>query len=253
MTVPLADSTGPTTSRRMPPRPGHPSRQWRGTTPMAQTDARAGFRLLWSSERSNEQADTDQVANAAADVAGGWPETDTAPTTDQPADSAEGTTDAGWGSGWGSGTTEATAEAETATGSEPESAAPAPAPKGSSKKPSKFLADLTKAMQAAAEQERNETLAQFQADAKAHGEKIHERASTETTTLRRQADDDVAAVREWSKAEIARVREDTETKITARKGRLDTEIEAHGAMIEREIEQVQVKVAGYEDEMAQFF
>jgi len=53
---------------------------------MAQTDARAGFRLPWSSERSNEQADTDQVANAASDVAGGWPETDTAPTTDQPTD-----------------------------------------------------------------------------------------------------------------------------------------------------------------------
>ncbi|HEX5014548.1 MAG TPA: hypothetical protein VFV72_10355 [Candidatus Limnocylindrales bacterium] len=219
---------------------------------MAQTDARAGFRLPWSSERSNEQADTDQVANAAADVAGGWPDTDTAPTTDQPSDSAEQATDGGWGTGWG-GAAEAIAEAGTADpGTGSESAAPAPAPKGS-KKPSKFLADLTKAMQAAAEQERNETLTQFQADAKAHVEKIHERAATETTTLRRQADDDVAAVREWSKAEIARVREETETKITARKGRLDTEIEAHGHMIEREIEQVQAKVAGYEQEMAQFF
>jgi len=219
---------------------------------MAQTDARAGFRLPWSSERTNEQADTDQVANAASDVAGGWPETDTAPTTDQPADSAEQTTDAGWGTGWGTGTAETTAETDDAAVAH-ESPVPTQPSKGSPKKPSKFLADLTKAMQAAAEQERNDTLAQFQAAAKAHVEKIHERAGTETTTLRRQADDDVAAVREWSKAEIARVREETETKITARKGRLDTEIEAHAAMIEREVEQVQAKVATYEDEMAQFF
>src|SRR6188508_1114435 len=107
-------------------------------------------------------------------------------------------------------------------------------------------------MQTAAEDARNNTLSQFQADAKAHVEKIHDRSATEANTLRRQADDDVAAVREWSKAEIARIREETESKITARKGRLETEIEQHAAMIEREIEQVQGRVAGFEEEMARF-
>ena len=108
-------------------------------------------------------------------------------------------------------------------------------------------------MQTAAEDARNNSLTQFQADAKTHVEKIHERSATEANTLRRQADDDVAAVRDWSKAEIARIREETETKITARKGRLETEIEQHAAMIEREIEQVQGRVSAFEDEMAQFF
>jgi hypothetical protein len=218
---------------------------------MAQTDARAGFRLPWSSERSNiEAAETDQAENAASDVAGGWPETDTASTTDQSGHATNAPADAGWGSGtpapdagWGSNA-EGTGEAP---------AAPEPAHAPSPKRPSKFLADLTKAMQTAAEEERNKNLSQFQADAKTYVEKIHERSTTEANTLRRQADDDVAAVREWSKAEIARIREETETKITARKGRLETEIELHAAMIEREIELVQGRVAGFEDEMAQFF
>ena len=218
---------------------------------MAQTDARAGFRLPWSSERSNiEQAETDQAEAPAAE--GGWPETDTAPAQDpwltQPQDATAGdaATDT---SGWGTDT----ATAEAAPGADAAPVAPEPARAPSPKRPSKFLADLTKAMQTAAEDARNATLSQFQADAKAHIEKIHERSSTEATALRRQADDDVAAVREWSKAEIARVREETETKITARKGRLDTEIEQHAAMIGREIDQVQGRVAGFEDEMAHFF
>jgi hypothetical protein len=217
---------------------------------MAQTDARAGFRLPWSSERSNiEQTETDQVDSATSDGAGGWPETDTAPTGDQSTQATDAPADGGWGSGsatpdaaWGSGAE----TSEPATTPEP--------PRGPSpKKPSKFLADLTKAMQTAAEEERNKNLSQFQADAKAYVEQIHERSATEANTLRRQADDDVAAVREWSKAEIARIREETETKITARKGRLETEIEQHAAMIEREIELVQGRVAGFEDEMARFF
>jgi hypothetical protein len=217
---------------------------------MAQTDARAGFRLPWSSERSNiEQTETDQVDSSTSDGAGGWPESDTAPTGDQSTHATDAPADGGWGSG------AATPDAAWGTGAETgEPAAMPEPPRGSSsKKPSKFLADLTKAMQTAAEEERNKNLSQFQADAKTYVEKIHERSASEANTLRRQADDDVAAVREWSKAEIARIREETETKITARKGRLETEIEQHAAMIEREIELVQGRVAGFEEEMARFF
>ena len=208
---------------------------------MAQTDARAGFRLPWSQERSNiEQAETDQAGTSAN---AGWPTSDTAQAADGQTAPADSAADQGWGTS-GSGSEWGTPSHES-----PVPQAPTPAPK----KPSKFLADLTKAMQTAAEEARNNTLSQFQADAKAHVEQIHERSATEANTLRRQADDDVAAVREWSKQEIARVREETETKITARKGRLETEIEQHAAMIEREIEGVQGKVAGFEGEMAQFF
>ncbi|MFL5756539.1 MAG: hypothetical protein ACJ77N_09595 [Chloroflexota bacterium] len=123
----------------------------------------------------------------------------------------------------------------------------------SARKPTKFLADLSRAMQTAAEAAREQTLGQFQVDAKAFVELIHERTATEADALRKRADSDIAAIRDWSKAEIARIREETEQKITTRKTDLQAEIELHAARIERQIEHVQSAVAEFEGEMAAFF
>ena len=211
---------------------------------MAQTDARAGFRLPWNSERSNSEQTETEVEQAQAQTADAEQATDEAPSNP-------------WGAAEGNSST----ESEAPTG-EPENEAPAAmtsdAPEtthaaAAPRKQSKFMTDLTKAMQVAAEEARTRTLTQFQGEAKVHVEAIHARSATEATELRRKADDDVAAVREWSKAEIARIREETETRITARKARLEGEIDGHAAMIEREIEQVQSRVAGFEQEMEDFF
>jgi hypothetical protein len=217
---------------------------------MATTDARAGFRLPWSSDRSSTD-ETEQLETAEATAepttepaerapSDGWP------TADATTPEATVSTDA----------TEAIAHEEgqpfaTETEDMPETAAATRIPSG--RKPSKFLADLTKAMQTAAEEARGIALSQLQAEAKSHVEQIHGRSSTEAANLRRQADDDVAAVREWSKAEIARIREETEAKISERKGQLESQIENHAAVIEREIESVQATVAGFEADMAAFF
>jgi hypothetical protein len=219
---------------------------------MAQTDARAGFRLPWNSERSNsEQTDIDQLDTDAVDrpevgdrAAGQWP---TAYETTTGNAHAPQTGEARWPEG-DSAVADAGDGNDTDFGT-PTAGSTAPA----HRKPSKFLADLSKAMQAAAEESRALTLAQFQADAKLHVEQIHGRSAIEAADLRRNADDDVAAVREWSKAEIARIREETETKITARKGRLETEIEDHAGLIQREIERVQARVGAFEAEMDAFF
>jgi hypothetical protein len=209
---------------------------------MAQTDARAGFRLPWNSERSNSEQTETEVSEAQA----------------QQADAEQATEEAS-ATPWGADNNAST-ESEAPTG-EPDNEAPAAmtsdAPETTAhaapRKQSKFMTDLTKAMQVAAEEARARTLTQFQAEAKTHVEQIHARSTTEATELRRKADDDVAAVREWSKAEIARIREETESRITTRKARLDGEIDGHAAMIEREIEQVQSRVAAFEQEMEDFF
>jgi hypothetical protein len=122
-----------------------------------------------------------------------------------------------------------------------------------SRGPSKFMADLTKAMQTAAESARAEAIVRLQAEAKAAVEQIHARSATEANDLRRQADDDVAAIREWSKQEIARIREETDERIAGRKRRLESDIEEHAGLIERQIERVQGQVGGFEAEMADFF
>ena len=210
---------------------------------MAQTDARAGFRLPWNSERSNSEQTETEVNEAQAQQTDADQATEEAPATH-----------------WGADHNAAT-ESQAPTG-EPDNEAPAAmtsdAPEtthaaAAPRKQSKFMTDLTKAMQVAAEEARTRTLTQFQGEAKAHVEQIHARSATEATELRRKADDDVAAVREWSKAEIARIREETETRITARKARLEGEIDGHAALIEREIEQVQSRVARFEQEMEDFF
>ena len=226
---------------------------------MATTDAKAGFRLPWSSDRSSTDAansDQPETADATAQPIeqasnDGWPTSRIAPQdvtgqTESPEATDESTETY----------TDPTAEAEAEPSMvETEHATGSVAAERfhSGKKPSKFLADLTKAMQTAAEDARSLALSQLQADAKNHIEQIHARSSSEAADLRRVADDDVASVREWSKAEIARIREETEAKISERKSRLETDVEHHAAVIEREIEAVQSTVSGFEADMAAFF
>ena len=192
---------------------------------MAQTDARPGFRLPWSAERSSsEQTEIDEAAQRD-NVDGG----STWPTSDQ------------------------IASADTSEHAEIESSEPDEGISSAPRRPTKFMEDLSKAMQAAAEEARTRTLGQFEADAKGYIEQIHGRSSAATAGLRRHADDDVAGVREWSKVEIARIREETETRITARKAQLEAEIETQTAQIEREVQIVQGRVSEFEAEMAAFF
>jgi len=204
---------------------------------MATTDARTGFRLPWSSD---PRPDDDTPETDGADAQSATPENPhTTETSGQavPGADREETTMTEL-------TATETAVPVEATGSE----APKPV-----RRPSKFLADLTKAMQTAAEAAREESVSRLQADAKAAIEEIHGRSSTEAGDLRRRADDDVSAIREWSKQEIARIREQTETKVADRKAHLEREIEEHAAFIERHIDRVQGRVTSFEAEMATFF
>jgi hypothetical protein len=209
---------------------------------MAQTDARPGFRLPWSTERSNDEQ-TNMDGTTQVDETAQADETEQADNVDGGYDSAT-SVDPNVDDGPSDVTTSDPAEPNELTGS---AAGP------SARRPTKFMEDLSKAMQVAAEEARTRTLGQFQADAKSHIEGIHTRLTTETADLRRRADDDVAAVREWSKVEIARIREETEGRISARKSNLESEIAMHAAQIEREIEIVQGRVTEFETEMADFF
>ena len=203
------------------------------------TETRPGFRLPWA-------AGTDEPDDQP--VAGDVPFAEEAQEADM-IETAE-TADAG--------ATAETAEPETAeTGAapevvaEPETAATADSPPA--RRATKFMAELSRAMQAAAESARSETLARFEVEAKGVVEEIHANATSEAADLRRTADDDVAAVREWSKAEIARIREETEARIAARKSGLDGEMEEHAATVEARTERVAAVVADFEAQMSTFF
>jgi hypothetical protein len=246
---------------------------------MATTETRTGFRLPWSSEprttdetpepaaaaedaASESVAGTDAVERPSADPGAQAVDASAAPTAPMAgetepqtrvADAPETTTSA---AADGHAVAEPTLEAEKTSTTMLDSFA-APSARAAStttaKRPTKFLADLTRAMQSAAEVQRAEILERFQAEAKSYVEQINEKSGTEATELRSLADDDVAKIRDWSKAEIARIREETDERIAHRKSRLDGEIEAHAARIEREIERVKATVEGFEADMSRFF
>jgi hypothetical protein len=195
------------------------------------TETRPGFRLPWAAAAGEAEG---QDVEGDAPVAEETQEPDMIETTDA-VDVAEVEV-------------EAAASADAATTETVDEGGSQPA-----RRATKFMAELSRAMQAAAENSRGETMARFEAEAKSVVEDIHARATDEAADLRRKADDDVAAVREWSKAEIARIREETESRIAARKSGLDAEVEQHGAMVEARIERVAAVVSAFESQMAAFF
>ncbi len=217
---------------------------------MATTDARTGFRLPWSADRSDtdqpEQSTPDAEARATEptpDVrvdpmtGSGWPEADRqGPARPEPAPATTTPPVAGTGPA---------AASASAGHTSPATAAP--------RKQNRLMADLSRAMQAAAEVARQESLGRLQADAKAHVEGIHAESATQSAELRRRADEDIAGIRDWSKTEIARIREETEQRMTARKAGLELEIEDHAARLERRIEGIQAQVVAFEAEMSAFF
>ncbi|MGK2850410.1 MAG: hypothetical protein ACSLFN_05825 [Candidatus Limnocylindrales bacterium] len=219
---------------------------------MATPDTKPGFRLPWSADRGPSVSETEMPDDALDPSAAALAETGDATTPPEeietPAmiDAAPATT-----------SNEAAVDAPGAELDLPVPPMPAPTlaalPPVPARKPNKFMADLTRAMQAAAESARTDALERVAAEAKLKVEAIHADSAGEATELRKRADDDVATVREWSKAEIARIREETDERIAHRKQRLEHEIEEHAAAIEARIERVQRRVSAYEAEMESFF
>src|SRR6478672_8540736 len=203
---------------------------------MAQTDTRPGFRLPWTAEHGAQTDQAEPMASDTADAASAE-----APSAEAP---AEGSTVAD----------QSTADEASTPPEEPETSDMIDATATTSaRRPTKFMAELSRAMQTAVETSRDETMARLGADAKTVVEEIHAASAVEAAELRRHADDDVAAVREWSKAEIARIREETEARIALRKTALDGEMDQHGLVVESRVQQVGATVAAFEAEMAAFF
>lgn len=204
---------------------------------MDTTEQRAGLRLPWSDRRASPVEDG--TANGVAADAEGNAGMQQADAPESPADETS------------------PPEGSAREGSAPEAPALAEAPGSTrtpaSRRPSRFLAELTRAMHAAAEEGRVATLEQLHAEGKTAVEEIQSRSTDDATAIRRHADDDVAHIREWSKAEIARIREEAEQRIAARKLELDQELESHAAVVEAEVENVHGQVTAFERDMEDFF
>ena len=229
---------------------------------MATTESRTGFRLPWSTDRAPsrdgleesygddpsatpdgpDESDLDAVAAASSPDSEAPNEAEaaeeTTAVTDPPVESAPVPVEAA----------QESAPTPPHALDSPPAADPAPA-----RRPTKFLTDLTHAMQVAAEQARAATLEQFRVDGSAYVEQIQGRSVVDASALRRHADDDVASIKDWSKVEIARIREETESRITGRRGQLDDQLARHRALVERDVARIEGQIASFEAEMAAFF
>ncbi len=101
-----------------------------------------------------------------------------------------------------------------------------------------LLAEIARAMQAAAAQERERIHAGVGEDEGAQIEKVRARATAEAAALRKDADDDVRLVQSWCDEEIRRIRLEAERRIAERRTELDQSVTQHGSLIETEVQSV---------------
>jgi hypothetical protein len=118
---------------------------------------------------------------------------------------------------------------------------------------SALLAEIARAMQAAAAQERERIHAGVAEDEAVQVEKVRARATAESAALRKGADDDVHQVDVWCEEQIRRIRAEAERRIADRRVELEHSVTQHGSLIETEVQSVHGAVQGYRETLDDFF
>jgi len=116
-----------------------------------------------------------------------------------------------------------------------------------------FLAELTRAMQATAEQERERIAAVVAEEASGQVDTARARASIEAEELRRLAEQDVGGIRAWAAEETERIREEANRRTDDRRKELEAHLAKHDSLIASEIAGVDVAVIDYRATLDRFF
>jgi hypothetical protein len=119
--------------------------------------------------------------------------------------------------------------------------------------PSRLMADLVRAMRAAAEESRAGTVEALRVEARELVDGAGERSASGEGALRRAAEDDIQAIRDWSEAEMARVRAEADDRIAAREASLEREVADHATRAGTDAAAVDAAVASFEAELDAFF
>jgi F0F1-type ATP synthase membrane subunit b/b' len=116
-----------------------------------------------------------------------------------------------------------------------------------------FLAELTRAMQAAAEQQRDRIAAVVADEAADQVDKARSRAAVEAEELRRLAEEDVGRIQAWSADETERIRREASRRTDELRKDLEEHLAQHESIIVTEIDGVGVAVRDYRSTLDQFF
>jgi hypothetical protein len=118
---------------------------------------------------------------------------------------------------------------------------------------SSFLDELARAMQAAADRERERIAAAVAEDATANVTRARARGAAETGELRRMAEEDVAGIQAWLKSEIERIRREAARRTDERRADLEAYLRQHDSIIETEVASVDAAVGDYRATLDRFF
>jgi hypothetical protein len=140
---------------------------------------------------------------------------------------------------------EASAEPALAEG------APAAAPRPTTLESLK--AEIARAMQVAADRERERIDASMGDEETAQVEKIVTRAAAEAAELSKHADEDVSVVNAWYKDQVKQIRAEADRKVDDRRLGLEQSLTIHRSLIEAEVESVHLAVEGYRGSLGAFF
>jgi hypothetical protein len=116
-----------------------------------------------------------------------------------------------------------------------------------------FLNELTRAMQAAADQQRSHIATVIANDASAEVEKARTRGAAEADELRRMAEADVGAIKGWQTNEMERIRREAGRRTEERRKELEAHLAKHDSIIASEVAGVDVAVLDYRATLDRFF
>ncbi len=241
---------------------------------MASSDNRPAFRLPWQSGHATPSEGDASGATAVVDPPA-WPSHDLARRQNQDAtSSADAPTSADAPDSPAATQAHETAPADPAADVMPaqttaaaagpadtrsemiETATPSVREAGTelrARKPTKFLADLARAMRQAADEARQSALAQLHAEVEAHTGAARTSCEQAAADAHHRADQDIATLGEWETEEIARIKRETEEGITARQSHLEAEVAGHATRLDAELALVQRKVLAFGVQMDAFF
>jgi hypothetical protein len=118
---------------------------------------------------------------------------------------------------------------------------------------SAFLADLARAMQAAAGAERARSLDDTERRREANVAEIRSRSSVDAASLDAQAEAEIAEIGAWAETEMERIREERDRRIQTRRESLERRLEDHRSLVERQVDAVSDAIARYKGDLDRFF
>jgi hypothetical protein len=144
-------------------------------------------------------------------------------------------------------------DADAATAEAAAAAAAATATAESSDESSEFLAELVRAMQAAAGLERARIGEDIDRRRQQQIDEVQARKASEADRMRELAAEDVQAIEAWVEVETARIQLERERRATAVREDLETSLAEHSVKIDREIETLDRAISIYRAQVEAFF